>query len=196
MRYHNITKDDMLNGDGLRAVLWLSGCDHHCKGCQNPLTWDPEGGLLFDEKAKEELFDILKRPYISGITFTGGDPLHKGNVNEVGKLIDEIKRDLPDKTIWLYTGDTWEDIIDIPFIRKADVVVDGEFIEDLKDNLLQWKGSKNQRVIDVKKTFKRYEKEGADLTNKNSLPEPVILYEDYEKDKNKVDYSFKVACSR
>ena len=107
MRYHNITKDDMLNGDGLRAVLWLSGCDHHCAGCQNPLTWDPNGGLLFDQKAKEELFDILKRPYISGITFTGGDPLHIANISDVEKLIYEIKERFPDKTIWLYTGDRY-----------------------------------------------------------------------------------------
>ena len=188
MRYHNITKDDMLNGDGLRAVLWLSGCDHHCAGCQNPLTWDPNGGLLFDQKAKEELFDILKRPYISGITFTGGDPLHIANISDVEKLIYEIKERFPDKTIWLYTGDKWEDIKALPFIKDVDVVVDGEFIKDLKDNLLQWKGSKNQRVIDVKKTLKKYKKEPD--------ADPVILYEDYEKDKNKVDYSFKVACSR
>ena len=73
MRYHNITKDDMLNGDGLRAVLWLAGCEHHCKGCQNPITWDPKGGIEFDEAAKAELFELLEKDYISGITFSGGD---------------------------------------------------------------------------------------------------------------------------
>ena len=75
MRYHNITKDDMLNGDGLRVVLWVAGCDHCCKDCQNPVTWDPNGGLEFDPEAKAELFEALDHDYISGITFSGGDPL-------------------------------------------------------------------------------------------------------------------------
>lgn len=79
MRYHNITKDDMLNGDGLRVVLWVAGCSHCCEQCQNPITWDPNGGLLFDEEAKKEIFDQLDKPYISGITFSGGDPLHPAN---------------------------------------------------------------------------------------------------------------------
>ena len=71
MNYHNITKDDMLNGDGLRVVLWVAGCDHHCKECQNPQTWDPDGGIKFDDAAKEELYEVLSRDYISGITFKG-----------------------------------------------------------------------------------------------------------------------------
>ena len=74
MRYHNITKDDMLNGDGLRVVLWVAGCNHCCKECQNPITWDPYGGLLFDDSAKKEIFEQLEEKYISGITFSGGDP--------------------------------------------------------------------------------------------------------------------------
>ena len=76
MRYHNITKDDMLNGDGLRVVLWVSGCSHCCKECQNPVTWDPNSGILFDESAKQEIFEQLEKAYISGITFSGGDPLY------------------------------------------------------------------------------------------------------------------------
>lgn len=87
MRYHNITKDDMKNGDGLRVVLWLSGCSHKCPGCHNPITWDPNDGLLFDDAAKKEIFDQLDKDYISGITFSGGDPLHEANYEEVGKLI-------------------------------------------------------------------------------------------------------------
>ena len=75
MRYHNITRDDMLNGDGLRVVLWVAGCNHCCKECQNPVTWDPNGGLPFDQAAKQELFDQLEKSYISGVTFSGGDPL-------------------------------------------------------------------------------------------------------------------------
>lgn len=91
MRYHNITKDDMLNGDGLRVVLWVSGCSHHCPECQNPVTWDPKEGLLFGEKEKEELFTELAKPYISGITFSGGDPLHAANEAEILSLAKEIR---------------------------------------------------------------------------------------------------------
>lgn len=93
MRYHNITKDDMLNGDGLRVVLWVAGCTHCCKECHNPLTWDPDGGLPFDEAAKQEIFSQLDKSYISGITFSGGDPLHSANRLDVRNLMEEIKTD-------------------------------------------------------------------------------------------------------
>ncbi len=149
MRYHNITKDDMLNGDGLRVVLWVAGCSHCCKGCHNPVTWDPDGGLLFDEKAKKEIFDQLDKSYISGITFSGGDPLHSANRSEVQNFAKEVKEKYPDKTIWLYTGALWEQIYEEPVMQYLDVVVDGEFIQAQKDNTLLWKGSKNQRVINV-----------------------------------------------
>lgn len=155
MRYHNITKDDMLNGDGLRVVLWLSGCSHCCKECHNPLTWDPDGGLLFDDSAKEEIFDQLNKSYISGITFSGGDPLHSSNRMGVRSLITEIKEKYPQKSIWLYTGDTWENLFSDPMIKDIDVIVDGEFEIDKKDTKLLWKGSSNQRVIDVKATLKQ-----------------------------------------
>ncbi len=153
MRYHNITKDDMLNGDGLRVVLWVSGCSHCCEGCQNPLTWDVNGGLLFDQAAKQEIFDQLEKRYISGITFSGGDPLHPSNSLEVRQLAKEIKEKYPDKTIWLYTGSVWEDIARSPIMQYIDILVDGEFVKAQFDPKLHWKGSANQRVIDVKKTI-------------------------------------------
>lgn len=153
MRYHNITKDDMLNGDGLRVVLWVAGCSHNCKECHNPITWDIRGGLPFDGAAKEELFEELEKPYISGITLSGGDPLHPDNREETGKLIDEICGRFPHKTIWLYTGYDWEQICHLPYIRKVDVVVDGEFKVELKDTRLHWRGSSNQRVIEVQPTL-------------------------------------------
>lgn len=143
----------MLNGDGLRVVLWVAGCSHYCKGCQNPVTWNPDGGLLFDETAKRELYEQLAKPYISGITFSGGDPLHAANRVDVRNLIEEIKEKFPDKTIWLYTGDVWENILHYPMIKNIDVLVDGEFVAEQKDVKLLWKGSKNQRVIDVQKTL-------------------------------------------
>ncbi len=153
MNYHNITKDDMLNGDGLRVVLWVAGCNHQCEDCQNPVTWDVTGGLLFDEAAENELFEALDRPYISGITFSGGDPLHPFNRSEVFRLMKKVKEVCPDKTIWCYTGFLWEDLKDIPEISYIDVLVDGRFIKALKDDKLEWVGSSNQKIIDVQKTL-------------------------------------------
>ena len=154
MKYHDITHDDMKNGDGLRVVLWVAGCTHCCKGCQNPMTWDPNGGLLFDDDAKNELFSELEKSYISGVTFSGGDPLHPANELTVKTLISEIKEKFPNKTVWLYTGSKWEEIYNSSNVSQIDVLVDGEFIEELKDYKLLWKGSRNQRVIDVQATLK------------------------------------------
>ncbi len=143
----------MLNGDGLRVVLWVAGCNHCCKGCQNPVTWDPDGGLVFDQRAKEELFEQIEKDYISGITFSGGDPLHPANRLQVRELMAEIKEKYPFKTIWLYTGDIWENILHYPMMKYVDVLVDGEYVAEQRDTKLLWKGSANQRVIDVPKTL-------------------------------------------
>ncbi len=155
MRYHNITHDDMLNGSGLRVVLWVAGCEHKCYNCHNPITWDIDGGILFDDEAKEEIFSSLDKDYIKGITFSGGDPLHTKNREPIFKLIKEIKQKYPQKDIWVYTGYSWEQICDLDLINYIDVLVDGKFIFELRDNKLQWKGSSNQRVIDVKQTLKQ-----------------------------------------
>lgn len=153
MNYHNITKDDMLNGEGLRVVLWVAGCNHHCKGCHNPITWNENDGLPFDDNAKNEIFELLNRDYISGITFSGGDPLMPCNREKVGETIKEIHNKFPNKTIWVYTGYKFEEVKDLPFMKYVDVLVDGEFVEELKDVNLFWKGSSNQKVIDVKKSL-------------------------------------------
>lgn len=144
----------MLNGDGLRVVLWVAGCAHACPGCHNPVTWDPEGGLPFDEAARQEIYEELEKDYVSGITFSGGDPLHPANMQGVTELARQIRSDFPDKTIWLYTGSTWDEVRDLEVIRYVDVLVDGPFREDEKDSALHWKGSANQQVIDVQKTLK------------------------------------------
>lgn len=155
MKYQNITHDDLLNGKGLRVVLWVSGCAHHCKGCHNPITWDPNNGLEFDESAKQEIFNELSNDYIAGITFSGGDPLYPDNAPEVLNLASEIKELFPSKNIWLYTGYTLEEILEHNLdISDIDVLVDGRFIERLKDDKLQWVGSSNQRIIDVPKSLK------------------------------------------
>lgn len=175
MNYHNITTADMMNGEGLRVVLWLSGCSHRCKGCQNPQTWNVNSGIPFDDLAREELFEKLSKNYISGITFSGGDPLHENNVNEVLDLIRKIKHKFPNKNIWLYTGYYWEEIFEPTFteqskewivdylkhneIRKriialCDVLVDGRYVESVRDITAHWVGSTNQSVIDVQESLK------------------------------------------
>ena len=161
MNYHNITKDDMNNGDGLRVVLWVSGCEHRCFDCQNPQTWRVSSGISFDYLAFKEILDELDKDYISGITFSGGDPLHSSNVQEILNMCTFIKSYYKNKSIWIYTGYTLEEIIDHSSWNKrrdileyCDVLVDGRFEKDLRDTNLKWRGSSNQRVIDVQRSLK------------------------------------------
>ncbi len=154
MNYHNITKDDMLNGDGLRVVLWLAGCTHCCDGCQNPQTWDASGGIEFDKKAEDELFEALGKDHISGITFSGGDPLHPFNREKVLELAKKVKTEFKNKTVWIYTGFLWEEVKKAIDLTNVDVLVDGEFKKELHDNNLKWVGSSNQRIVDVQKSLK------------------------------------------
>lgn len=150
MRYHNITKDDMLNGSGIRVVLWVAGCKHNCKGCQNPITHNPNGGIIFDEEAINEIYEELDKDYVSGITFSGGDPLHENNINEITLLAKTIKEKYNNKTIWLYTGYKYEEIANLEILKYIDVLCDGKFEIEKRDVNLPWVGSNNQRVIDVK----------------------------------------------
>ena len=174
MKFLYMSYPDINNGIGLRVTLWLSGCSHHCHGCQNPQTWDYNAGKNFEEKDKKRLFNILKKGYIDGITFSGGDPLYDWNVAGMLRLITDIKKTFPTKTIWLYTGFTWEQIFNIKFIqgepfisseslintfrqeivKMCDVLIDGEYAENIRDITLPWRGSKNQRVIDVQSSIK------------------------------------------
>lgn len=165
MNYLKIEKTSIANGTGIRVVLWVSGCSLHCKNCQNPQSWSFDSGNPFNEEAKKELFEALNKSYIQGITFSGGHPLEDNNLGEVYNLITEIKDKFPDKDIWLYTGYQFEDIINNPLrnmlatlrkriVEACDVVVDGSYINELRDITLKWKGSSNQRVIDVQKSLK------------------------------------------
>lgn len=162
MNYHNITHEDMLNGDGMRVVLWVAGCEHHCPECQNPETWCKDGGIPFDDSALNELITELEKDYISGITFSGGDPLAPFNESEVSNICYYVKHLALGKTIWVYTGYTYEELLERKsvftndILAKADILVDGEYKKDLRNVNLKWRGSSNQRVIDLRKT----EKEG------------------------------------
>lgn len=155
MNYHKIEKTSIANGPGVRVTLWVSGCTCHCMGCQNPQTWDFNSGKLFDENAKQELFEALSKSWIQGITFSGGHPLENENITDVYNLCKEIKEKFPTKDIWLYTGYVFEDIHSYLIIKYIDVLVDGPFIESQKDLTLKWRGSSNQRVIDVQQTIQQ-----------------------------------------
>lgn len=187
MNYHNLTYPDMNNGSGLRVVLWLSGCSHRCKGCQNPQTWDANSGILFDESAKEELFRELDNDYISGLTLTGGDPLFESNLDGVLDLVTEINKrynisqdtheirlSIPRKSIWLYTGYEFNEIFGenqfedldngyCKWTKRADIVsmcnilVDGKYIDSQRDLTLPYRGSKNQRLIDIQQSLQKGE---------------------------------------
>ena len=158
MNYHKIEKFSVENGNGIRVVLWVSGCSLHCKGCQNPNTHSFNSGKLFDENAKKELFEALDKPYIKGITFSGGHPLEPENFETILNLAKEIKEKFPTKDIWLYTGYLYEELYYRQIARillYIDVLIDGKFIEEQKDLTLKWRGSKNQRVINVQETLKQ-----------------------------------------
>lgn len=154
MNYHNITKTDMLNGEGIRVVLWVAGCEHNCKNCQNPQTHPHDSGISFDEDAKQELFEAIDKDYIAGVTLSGGDPLSKFNREEILSLVIELKTKFPNKTIWCYTGYKWEEVKDMSGIQNIDVLVDGKYVEELKTPSPMWCGSSNQRIIDVKESLK------------------------------------------
>lgn len=154
MRYHNITKFDLLNGNGIRVVLWVSHCEHNCKGCHNPQTHSLYGGIYFDSHAKKELFEILCDKNIKGITFSGGDPLSTINREEILLLSKEIKEKFQNKDIWIYTGYLWENVNILENIGYVDVLVDGKYIESLSFPSPKWCGSHNQKIIDVNKSLK------------------------------------------
>lgn len=154
MKYLNILDCDIVDGNGIRVALFVSGCSHHCKGCHNPESWDAFNGKEFTKETVDKLITLLDRDYVDGITITGGDPLMLGNRYEITKLCKLLKKKFPNKSIWLYTGYEFEEIEALEVLHYVDVLVDGPFKLDLRDISLAFKGSSNQRVIDVQKTLK------------------------------------------
>ncbi len=173
-RIHDITHDDMKNGTGLRVVLWVSGCSHHCAGCHNPQTWDSNNGIEFTPWEEGEFFEWLSKPWTEGATFSGGDPLHPTNRDGIGELSIKAKNIFPDKNIWIYTGyrakiqdkqfvftsTNNHECFSLPWINQTDTIVDGRFTlgtreKDIAANKpARWRGSSNQRIIDVQKSLK------------------------------------------
>lgn len=158
MNYLKIDKTSISNGLGVRTVLWCAGCERKCKNCFNPQTWDFNAGKLFDENAKQLLFAQLGKPYIKGLTLSGGHPLETKNFSDVLNLVKEVKEKFPTKDIWLYTGYLYEELYYREISRillYIDVLVDGPYIEEQRDITLAFRGSRNQRLIDVKETLKQ-----------------------------------------
>lgn len=150
MNYMAIYKTSLADGIGWRTVLFVSGCNHKCKGCHNPESWNKNAGYPFTEETKQKLFEFLSKDYINGLTISGGDPLYPDNLVTVTKLCKEIKEKFPNKTIWVYTGSLYRDIKNLELMKYIDVIVDGEFKINQKDTTLAYRGSYNQRIIDVK----------------------------------------------
>lgn len=155
IKYAHIITDSIVDGTGIRVVVFLQGCKWNCKGCHNPHLFSMEDGIEIDETkfAKKILKEL--NPMHSGITFSGGDPILQHEA--LFTVIDYIKRRRPDLNIWLYTGFLFKDIMDLPLVHKIDVIVDGPFVIEKKDIALKFRGSANQRIIDVRKTLENKE---------------------------------------
>ena len=154
MRYNTIRQLDIANGPGVRVSIFVQGCTFNCPGCFNTVARDFDGGKEFTDQTMDLLIELVKPDHISGISILGGEPLHPRNRSAVLALVRKFKEVYPEKTIWLWTGylieDVFEDLVD----TEIDVIVDGRFVEDLKDMRLRYRGSSNQRVIDLKETIK------------------------------------------
>lgn len=149
MKYLDIKTSDINNGEGLRVSLWVSGCEHHCKGCHNPQSWNRNNGELFTNETYEYLVAALTTGVKRGLTIIGGEPLTDYNYEEVLQLCKCLKEEIPELNIWLYTGYYYDELVDqgkIDIVDYIDVLVDGRFEEELKDSSLEWRGSSNQRI--------------------------------------------------
>ena len=164
MNYADIKRIDVANGEGVRVSVFVSGCNHHCKGCFNECAWDFNYGNKFTEKQEEEVLNDLNHDYISGLTLLGGEPLEPANQEGLLPLVKKAKEKFPDKKIWCYTGFDFEkDVVGKmakqsdttkELLKYIDVVVDGKFEEDKKDLRLKFRGSSNQRILDVQESLK------------------------------------------
>lgn len=173
MNYAQMRSMDISNGEGIGVSLFVQGCDFHCKNCFNSETWEFSKGQEWNEKTKNQFLKLVEKPFIQRATILGGEPLHPKNVQNVLKIVDEMRVSFPSKNIWIYTGYTWEQIMNpvvtdnldieqdnILNMRKevvsmADVLVDGRYVDELRNVTLHWCGSSNQRVINVQESLKQ-----------------------------------------
>ena len=163
MRYNLIRKMDISNGPGVRVSIFMQGCSFHCKNCFNSETWHFEGGKEFNDETIEKILNLCGQNYVEGLSILGGEPMHPTNIEGTTKLAKAFKEKYPNKSIWVWSGFLYDrDLKDKEVLKYIDVLVDGQYVDELHDPTLKWKGSSNQRVIDVKKT----------LQNKD-----IVLYE-------------------
>lgn len=175
MRYNQIRECDIANGEGIGIALFVQGCHFKCKNCFNPETWDFNGGKEWTPEVEDKFIELASRPYIKRISLLGGECLADENLDEILKLVNRIRLLLPEKTIWLYTGYEWEFIKDsfgeskkflqaswkdniikrYKIVSQCDVLVDGRYVDSLRDVTAKWKGSTNQRVIDIQESLKQ-----------------------------------------
>ena len=149
MNYCGIKKVDIANGPGVRVSLFVSGCRNHCPGCFQPETWDFDYGDPFTKEAENEIMEALRPSWIQGLSILGGDPMEPENQEALLPLLRRVREELPGKDIWLYTGYRLESVSSSPLLTLVDVVVDGPFVETEKDISLAFRGSRNQRIINV-----------------------------------------------
>ena len=155
MRYNLIRKMDISNGPGVRVSVFMQGCEFHCKNCFNPETWNFDGGKEFTQESIDEVMDLCGKDYIKGLSILGGEPMHPKNIEATTKLAKEFKEKYPDKNLWVWSGFKFdEDLKDKEVVKYIDVLVDGRYVDELHDPTLKWKGSSNQRVIDVQQSLK------------------------------------------
>ena len=157
MRYHKIRKMDIADGPGVRVSIFFQGCTFNCKNCFNPETHDFKGGEEFTDEVIEEVLDLCDKDFIAGLSILGGEPMHPLNIKGTIKLAKAFKERYPDKTIWSWSGFLIDKIVDKEVLNYIDVLVDGQYKDELHNPTLKWCGSENQRVIDVEKTLKKGE---------------------------------------
>ena len=164
MKYSEIKYFDIANGPGVRTSLFVSGCTHHCKGCFNEMAWDFNAGLEYTTEVEGEIISSLSPSFIAGLTLLGGEPMEVRNQEGIVGLVKKIKNEMPDKTIWLFSGYTFEELLDkdnkrchgehtMDILENVDVLVDGKFVLELKNQGLKFRGSSNQRIIDMKRSL-------------------------------------------
>lgn len=155
MRYNLIREMDISNGPGVRVSIFMQGCSFHCKNCFNPETWDFEGGKEFTDETIENILNLCDKEYIKGLSILGGEPMHPNNIEATTKLAKAFKNKYPEKNLWVWSGFKFEeDLKDKEALKYIDTLVDGTYNDELRNPKLKWKGSSNQRVIDVKKSLK------------------------------------------
>lgn len=169
MYYGKVKNLDIANGPGIRVSLFVSGCRNHCKGCFQPETWSFTYGQLFEKQDLLEILHLMGNPHIAGLSILGGDPMEPENQDVVTRICESVKQAYPEKSIWMWTGYLWEDVKESPALKYVDVLVDGPFIEEKKNLCLYYRGSENQRVIDVKMSLEAGEiREIANFLAKNT----------------------------